>query len=129
MFRLGDQAKKTKTDHRGGQHPLWDDQVGDVSRWRARPILVFESFMKIDSSFWQVNLVVPEGKTKMIVQLFDEDKRKEDLISEGEVDLTTVLKAGEQDGKRQERTSIERGEGPKEKGNATFIRATRCLLL
>lgn len=74
-------------------------------------MVVFKSFMKIDSSFWQVNLVVPEGKTKMIVQLFDEDKRKEDLISEGEVDLTTVLKAGEQDGKRQERTTIERGEG------------------
>ncbi|KAI9284524.1 hypothetical protein BC943DRAFT_361224 [Umbelopsis sp. AD052] len=70
VFRLGDQAKKTKTDHRGGQHPLWDDQV---------------------------NLIVPEGKTKMIVQLFDEDKRKEDLISEGEVDLTHVLKEGEQD--------------------------------
>ena len=44
--------------------------------------------------------MVPEGKTKMIVQLFDEDKRKEDLISEGEIDLTTVLKNGEQDGKR-----------------------------
>lgn len=71
--------------------------------------------MKIDSSFWQVNLVVPEGKTKMIVQLFDEDKRKEDLISEGEVDLTTVLKSGEQDGKRRERTSIERGEGAMER--------------
>ncbi|KAG2184817.1 hypothetical protein INT43_000730 [Umbelopsis isabellina] len=70
VFRLGDQAKKTKTDHRGGQHPVWDDQV---------------------------NLVVPEGKTKMTVQLFDEDKRKEDLISEGEVDLATVIRDGEQD--------------------------------
>lgn len=47
----------------------------------------------------QVNLIIPEGKTKMIVQLFDEDKRKEDLISEGEIDLTYVLKNGEQDGK------------------------------
>ncbi|KAH8554978.1 hypothetical protein BGW37DRAFT_481926 [Umbelopsis sp. PMI_123] len=45
----------------------------------------------------QVNLVIPEGKTKMMVQLFDEDKRKEDLISEGEIDLTEVLKNGEQD--------------------------------
>jgi hypothetical protein len=38
----------------------------------------------------------------MIIQLFDEDKRKEDLISEGEVDLTTVLKEGEQDGKKMD---------------------------
>ncbi|KAF7723674.1 hypothetical protein EC973_001765 [Apophysomyces ossiformis] len=68
--RLGEVAKKTKTDVRGGQHPLWDDQV---------------------------NMPVPSGKTKMRVQLFDEDSTREDLISEGEIDLTKVLAEGEQD--------------------------------
>lgn len=27
VFRLGETAKRTKTDYRGGQQPLWDDQV------------------------------------------------------------------------------------------------------
>ncbi|CAO3647917.1 unnamed protein product [Cunninghamella blakesleeana] len=71
VFRLGEDAKKTKTDYRGGQYPIWDDQV---------------------------NLMVPEGKTKMRVQIFDEDAKKEDLISETDLDLTEVIKEGEQDG-------------------------------
>ncbi|CDS10087.1 hypothetical protein LRAMOSA02764 [Lichtheimia ramosa] len=70
VFRLGETAKRTKTDYRGGQQPLWDDQV---------------------------NLPVPEKKTKMYVQVFDEDSKREDLICEGEVDLTQVLREGEQD--------------------------------
>ncbi|KAG0180177.1 hypothetical protein DFQ29_001122 [Apophysomyces sp. BC1021] len=70
VFRLGEVAKKTKTDVRGGQHPLWDDQV---------------------------NIPVPEGKTKMRLQVFDEDSTREDLISEGEIDLTKVLAEGEYD--------------------------------
>ncbi|KAI9302868.1 C2 domain-containing protein [Cunninghamella echinulata] len=71
VFRLGEEAKKTKTDYRGGQHPVWDDQV---------------------------NLFVPEGKTKMRVQLFDEDAKKEDLISEADIDISEVIKVGEHDG-------------------------------
>ncbi|CDH56957.1 c2 domain containing protein [Lichtheimia corymbifera JMRC:FSU:9682] len=70
VFRLGETAKRTKTDYRGGQQPLWDDQV---------------------------NLPVPEKKTKMYVQVFDEDSKREDLICEGEVDLSQVLREGEQD--------------------------------
>ncbi|KAI9250426.1 C2 domain-containing protein [Phascolomyces articulosus] len=69
-FRLGEVAKRTKTDYRGGQRPIWDDQV---------------------------NLPVPEGKTKLYMQVFDEDGPREDLISEGEIDLTNVLKEGEED--------------------------------
>ena len=26
-FRLGEVAKRSKTDYRGGQRPIWDDQV------------------------------------------------------------------------------------------------------
>lgn len=44
-----------------------------------------------------MNLPVPEKKTKMYVQVFDEDSKREDLICEGEVDLTQVLREGEQD--------------------------------
>ncbi|ORY94240.1 C2 domain-containing protein [Syncephalastrum racemosum] len=70
VFRLGEVAQRTKTDYRGGQHPLWDDQV---------------------------NIPVPPNKTKLYMQLFDEDSHREDLISEGELDLTKVLREGEQD--------------------------------
>ncbi|KAG1150245.1 hypothetical protein G6F37_004403 [Rhizopus arrhizus] len=69
-FRLHDNIRKTKTDYRGGQHPIWDDQV---------------------------NMPVPEKKKTMIVQIYDEDSKREDLISEGEVDLTKVLEEGEHD--------------------------------
>ncbi|KAI9321281.1 C2 domain-containing protein [Dichotomocladium elegans] len=71
IFRLGETAKRTKTDYRGGQHPLWDDQV---------------------------IIPVPKGKDKMHMQVFDEDASREDLISEGEVELSKVLQDGEQDG-------------------------------
>ena len=27
VFRLGETAKRTKTDYRGGSRPIWDDQV------------------------------------------------------------------------------------------------------
>ncbi|KAI9496936.1 C2 domain-containing protein [Zychaea mexicana] len=69
-FRLGETAKRTKTDYRGGQHPIWDDQV---------------------------NLPVPEGKTTLYMQVFDEDGSREDLISEGDIDLKNVLQEGEED--------------------------------
>lgn len=45
-----------------------------------------------------MNLPVPEGKTKMYVQVFDEDSKQEDLISENTIDLTQVMRDGEADG-------------------------------
>ncbi|KAG2233833.1 hypothetical protein BDF21DRAFT_444713 [Thamnidium elegans] len=70
VFRLGETTKKTKTDLRGGQHPTWDDQV---------------------------NLPVPEKKTLVIVQVYDEDAKRQELISECELDITKVLEDGEAD--------------------------------
>ncbi|KAG2203033.1 hypothetical protein INT47_013249 [Mucor saturninus] len=70
VFRLGEVTKKTKTDLRGGQHPTWDDQV---------------------------NLPVPEKKKVVIVQLFDEDAKRQELISECELDITKALEEGEDD--------------------------------
>ena len=49
-----------------------------------------------------------EGKTKMYVQLYDEDAKREDLISEGTVDLATVIKDGEQDGKNTKKITKKR---------------------
>lgn len=38
----------------------------------------------------------------MYMQLFDEDKSREELICEGEIDLTNVLREGEEDRKQQD---------------------------
>ncbi|KAI9362170.1 C2 domain-containing protein [Pilaira anomala] len=70
IFRLGETTKKTKTDLRGGQHPTWDDQV---------------------------NLPVPEKKTLVVVQVYDEDAKRQELISECELDISQVLVDGEAD--------------------------------
>ncbi|ORZ02820.1 hypothetical protein BCR43DRAFT_482225 [Syncephalastrum racemosum] len=69
VFKLGNVAKRTKSDPRGGRNPTWDDQV---------------------------NMPVPAGATTMIVQVMDEQKG-EQLVCEGTVDLTKVLKDGEFD--------------------------------
>lgn len=47
----------------------------------------------------KVNLPVPPRYRTVIVQVFDEDSKREELISEGEVDLTKVLEDGEMDGR------------------------------
>lgn len=44
---------------------------------------------------------VPEKKKSMVVQIYDEDAKRKDLISELELDLTKVLEEGEHDGKWQ----------------------------
>ncbi|KAI9308798.1 C2 domain-containing protein [Cunninghamella echinulata] len=71
IFKLGSVAKKTKIDKRGGQNPIWDDQV---------------------------NLPVPGGTTRLFVQIFNRQAANENLISEGHVDLHEVLRKGEHDG-------------------------------
>ncbi|CAO3587725.1 unnamed protein product [Absidia cylindrospora] len=71
IFKLGSVAKKTKTDQNGGQSPIWDDQI---------------------------NLPVPPGATRLFVQIFSGQASKENLISEGHVDLNEVLRKGEHDG-------------------------------
>lgn len=41
---------------------------------------------------------MPEKKKKVIVQVYDEDAKRQELISECELDITKVLEEGEDDG-------------------------------
>lgn len=41
---------------------------------------------------------VPEKKKKMVVQIYDEDSKREELISECDLDISKVLEEGEHDG-------------------------------
>ncbi|KAI9289500.1 hypothetical protein BC943DRAFT_271828, partial [Umbelopsis sp. AD052] len=70
-FTLGKHSQNTKTDFRGGQHPLWDDQV---------------------------NLPVEPDHGKLKVRLYDGEAPKGLLISETQVDVSKVLTTGEDDG-------------------------------
>ncbi|KAG2193751.1 hypothetical protein INT47_005032 [Mucor saturninus] len=71
LFRIGDIAKRTKIDHGGGLYPIWDDQV---------------------------NLPVTAGYHQMHVQIFDKDTMPNNLMGEGIVDLSKVLREKEHDG-------------------------------
>jgi len=66
--RLGKEAKKTGTDHRGGQTPRWDQEL---------------RFIVHDSLDYQ----------KVKISIFSEDKRT-DLVGEAWVDLTPVIIPG-----------------------------------
>ncbi|CAO3621853.1 unnamed protein product [Mucor hiemalis] len=70
VFRIGETIKKTKTDLGGGQRPTWDDQV---------------------------TLPIPEKKKMVVVQVYDEDAKRQELISECELDISKVLEEGEED--------------------------------
>ncbi|KAI7900669.1 C2 domain-containing protein [Cokeromyces recurvatus] len=70
IFRIGETIQRTITDIRGGQHPTWDDQVV---------------------------LPIPENKKKVVVQVYDEDGKRQELISECELDISKVLMEGEED--------------------------------
>ncbi|KAJ8662077.1 hypothetical protein O0I10_001767 [Lichtheimia ornata] len=71
VFKVANVAKRTKTDTRGGRNPMWDDQV---------------------------NMPIPHGYSQMFVQVLNEDPQRGDqIICEGQIDLTKVLKEGEDD--------------------------------
>lgn len=41
---------------------------------------------------------VPEKKKMIVVQVYDEDAKRQELISETELDISKVLEEGEEDG-------------------------------
>ncbi|CAG8837277.1 7984_t:CDS:2, partial [Racocetra persica] len=71
-FRIGDMAKRTKTDKRGGQHPVWDEEI---------------RFQLMDE---------PRHKV-MKIQIYNEDKREHILVGDEVIKLDEVLKTGEWD--------------------------------
>ncbi|CEP19834.1 hypothetical protein [Parasitella parasitica] len=71
LFRVGDVVKRTKTDYGGGLYPIWDDQV---------------------------NIPVAAGQRQLHVQIFDKDTKPNNLMGDGVIDLTKVLRDKEHDG-------------------------------
>ncbi|KAG0050466.1 hypothetical protein BGZ83_004778 [Gryganskiella cystojenkinii] len=75
LFKLGNVAKRSTTDIRGGQKPRWnDDQIN---------IFMYDSEVKDAKSLY--------------VTCLDEDPQKNDLIGDCVINLSKVLEEGEQD--------------------------------
>ncbi|KAI8143409.1 C2 domain-containing protein [Fennellomyces sp. T-0311] len=70
VFKVANSAKRTRTDPQGNRNPQWDDQV---------------------------NMPVPHGYNVMQVQVMNEDPKGDQIICEGQIDLTKVLREGESD--------------------------------
>ncbi|KAF8207120.1 C2 domain-containing protein, partial [Mycena galopus ATCC 62051] len=85
---LNGETKRTKVDVKGGQHPMWDEEI-------RLPIMkgTGDKFRKLDVSCWA------------------KEPKKEDNIGQGSVDLTETLKTGEFDDWVQlESNGVSRGE-------------------
>ncbi|KAF9131901.1 hypothetical protein BGX30_012906, partial [Mortierella sp. GBA39] len=75
LFKLGNVAKRSTTDVRGGQRPRWkDDQIN---------IFMYESDAK--------------DATSLYVTCLDEDPQKNDLIGDCVINMVRVMEYGEQD--------------------------------
>ena len=74
---LNKTTKKTKTDVRGGQHPVWDEE------------LRFPIFK-----------AVSDESRKLEVACYSKEPRQDDLIGIGSVDISETLKTGEFDGEQ-----------------------------
>lgn len=68
-------TKKTKVDVRGGQHPVWDEELR---------FPIFKS--------------VSDETRKLEVACYSKEPRSDDLVGRGEVDISETLKTGEFDG-------------------------------
>lgn len=58
-----------------------------------------EEFVEL-IQYVQVTLPIPEKKTTVLVQVYDEDGKRQELISECDLDITNVLQEGEEDSKQ-----------------------------
>ncbi|KAJ7510430.1 C2 domain-containing protein [Mycena galericulata] len=85
---LNGEVKRTQVDVKGGQHPMWDEEI-------RMPVMknTAEKFRKLQVSCWS------------------KEPKKEDNIGEGTVDLTETLKTGEfDDWVKLEVNGVARGE-------------------
>lgn len=81
LLRLGGGGKRTQTDQRGGQHPVWDEDV----------------HLEIHAQDKNEPRVLKVG-------IYVQGKKMDESIGEGEVVIDDVLRDGEFDGMRTSRS-------------------------
>ncbi|MBW0486996.1 hypothetical protein O181_026711 [Austropuccinia psidii MF-1] len=96
--------KRTKTDKRGGQHPVWDDELRFDIYENIKDVLSTTSVSTTSTggivpvkSNSAIGTAGSAGVKELRVAVYADDPRDPDLIGEGKVDLTDTLKKGEFD--------------------------------
>ena len=78
LVRYSGTGNPTKVDPRGGQHPVWDEEIH---------FPVFEEVSGIDTRTLKVSA-------------YSKERRMDELLGEGQVDVSDTLRTGEFDGMR-----------------------------
>ncbi|POV94425.1 hypothetical protein PSHT_16229 [Puccinia striiformis] len=97
--------KRTKTDKRGGQHPVWDDELRfdiydnpkDAMASASVSTTATGGIVPVKSTAPPIGSAGSAGVKELRVAVFADDPRDPNLIGEGKVDLTETLKKGEFD--------------------------------
>ncbi|KNZ49211.1 uncharacterized protein VP01_514g6 [Puccinia sorghi] len=97
--------KRTKTDKRGGQHPVWDDELRfdiyenpkDAMASASVSTTATGGIVPVKSNVPPIGSAGSAGVKELRVAVYADDPRDPDLIGEGKVDLTDTLKKGEFD--------------------------------
>ncbi|WAR62941.1 hypothetical protein PtB15_18B23 [Puccinia triticina] len=97
--------KRTKTDKRGGQHPVWDDELRfdiydnpkDAMASASVSTTATGGIVPVKSNAPPIGSAGSAGVKELRVAVYADDPRDPNLIGEGKVDLTDTLKKGEFD--------------------------------
>ncbi|KAG0150675.1 hypothetical protein CROQUDRAFT_676319 [Cronartium quercuum f. sp. fusiforme G11] len=97
--------KRTKTDKRGGQHPVWDDElrfevyehIKDVMPSTSVATTSTGGVAPVKSGDPALGMGGNPGVKELRVAVYADDPRDPELIGEGKVELTETLKKGEFD--------------------------------
>ncbi|KAA1076312.1 hypothetical protein PGT21_002232 [Puccinia graminis f. sp. tritici] len=97
--------KRTKTDKRGGQHPVWDDELRfdiydnpkDAMASASVSTTATGGVVPVKSNVPPIGSAGSAGVKELRVAVYADDPRDPNLIGEGNVDLTDTLKKGEFD--------------------------------
>lgn len=97
--------KRTKTDKRGGQHPVWDDELRFEIYDNAKDAMASASVSTtatggvgpLKSKPTPVGTTGTTSLKELHVAVYADDPRDPDFIGEGRVDLSETLKKGEFD--------------------------------
>ncbi|CAH7681901.1 expressed protein [Phakopsora pachyrhizi] len=97
--------KRTKTDKRGGQHPVWDEELRFEVYENAKDVMPSASVSTtstggvapVKSRDPLLGASGNPGVRELRVAVYADDPRDPDLIGEGKVDLSDTLKKGEFD--------------------------------
>ena len=94
---MGPEQQKTKPDKRGGQHPVWDEQLHFEIFEDMEDALSKRTTTTTSGSVSKATGAAKGGKKVLKVSCYADDNKEPEFIGEGMVDLADTLKTGEFD--------------------------------